>query len=116
VGGWGRGGEREVYEQSRGRGGEGRGSRLVRIDEALRFTLVVNGRSSAGMYTHLHLNGVSICTFVLVKQVNWEIRAHGTATTTNQLLVYEALTYLCMRPSATSVCSLQLLVSEAFSY
>ncbi len=29
--------------------------------------------------------------FVVVKQVNWEIRTHGTATTTNQLLVYEAL-------------------------
>ncbi len=32
------------------------------------------------------------------------------------LLVYEALRYQCTRPSATSVCGLQLLVYEALSY
>ena len=37
-----------------------------RGDEALGFALVVNGRSSAGMHTHLHRKGVSICTFVLL--------------------------------------------------
>jgi len=30
--------------------------------------------------------------------------------------VYAALTYQCMRPYATSVCGLQLLVCEALSY
>jgi hypothetical protein len=29
---------------------------------------------------------------------------------------YEALSYLCMRPSATGVLGLKLLVYEAFSY
>ena len=33
-----------------------------------------------------------------------------------KLLVYEALSYTCMRPSATSVCGLKLQVYEALSY
>ncbi len=33
-----------------------------------------------------------------------------------QLLVYEALSFRCMRPYATDVCCLTLLVYEAFSY
>jgi hypothetical protein len=32
------------------------------------------------------------------------------------LLVYEAFSYLCMRPSATSVRGFKLLVYEALSY
>ena len=33
-----------------------------------------------------------------------------------QLLVYEALSYWCMRPSATSVCGLELLGYTALRY
>ena len=33
-----------------------------------------------------------------------------------KLLVYEALSYLCMRPDATCVCGLKLLVYEALNY
>jgi hypothetical protein len=31
-------------------------------------------------------------------------------------LVYEALSYSCMRPNATNACDLKLLVYAAFSY
>jgi hypothetical protein len=33
-----------------------------------------------------------------------------------QLCVYEAFSYYCIRPSATSVCGLKLLVYEVFRY
>jgi hypothetical protein len=37
------------------------------------------------------------------------MRPSATCVCGLQLLVYEAFTYLCMRPSATCVCGLQLL-------
>ena len=41
------------------------------------------------------------------------MRPSATSVSGLELLVYEALSYYCMRPWATSVCGLQLLVYEA---
>ena len=40
---------------------------------------------------------------------------HALSSALEFAQVYEALSYSCMRPSATSVCRLQLLVYEALS-
>jgi hypothetical protein len=37
-------------------------------------------------------------------------------TLVTALLVYEAFSYYCLRPSATSVCGLKLIVYETLSY
>ena len=50
----------------------------------------------------------------------WEISncscPYGNTGKNLKLLMYEALSYMCMRPSATSVSGLKLLVYEASSY
>ena len=46
----------------------------------------------------------------------WCMRPLDTGVCGLKLLVYEALRYWCMWPSATSACGLKLLVYEALSY
>ena len=44
------------------------------------------------------------------------MRPYATSVCGLKLLVYAALSYECMRPEATSVCGLKLLVYAAVSY
>jgi hypothetical protein len=49
-------------------------------------------------------------------EADWQDLANQVAFCGLKLLVYQALSYQCMRPYATSVCGLKLLVYQALSY